>query len=105
DAALARWPAAKAGLELGATVCGEVIARAEFGVWLDIGAGHPALLLVPEMADAGVRGIQFEDYPQLGAVVEAHVVWLGDPAEIRLSQNPRTPVGSVEAASPDADRG
>jgi hypothetical protein len=93
DAALARWPAVKAGLAVGRAVRGEVIARAPFGVWVDIGAGHPALLLVPEMAGADVRPIRFEEYPELGAVVEARIVSLGDHAEISLTQNRRFGAG------------
>jgi ribosomal protein S1 len=89
DVALARWPEVRARLTVGQAVRGEVIARAPFGVWVDIGSEHPALLLVPEMAGAGVRPIRFEDYPELGAVVEARIVSLGDRAEIRLTQNPR----------------
>jgi ribosomal protein S1 len=93
EAALARWPAIKAGLAVGQLVRGEVIARAPFGVWVDIGAGHPALLLVPEMAGAQERSIRFEEYPELGAVVEARVVSLGDRAEISITQNPRISAG------------
>jgi ribosomal protein S1 len=93
DAALARWPAVKAGLAVGQTVRGEVIARAPFGVWVDIGVGHPALLLVPEMAGASERPIRFEEHPELGAVVEARVISLGDRAEISLTQNPRFAAG------------
>ena len=44
-----RWPQVRAGLAVGQAVRGEVIARAPFGVWVDIGAGWPALLQVPEM--------------------------------------------------------
>lgn len=93
DVALARWPAVKAVLVVGQVVRGEVIARAPFGVWVDIGAGHPALLLVPEMTGARERPIRFEEYPELGALIEARVVSLGDRAEISLTQNPRLPSG------------
>ena len=89
DAALARWPAVKAGLAVGQAVRGEVIARAPFGVWVDIAAEHPALLLVPEMSGARERPIRFEEYPALGAVVEARVIALGDRAEISLTQHPQ----------------
>jgi hypothetical protein len=88
DAALTRWPAIKAGLVVGQTVRGEVIARAPFGMWVDIGVGHPAVLLVPEMAGARERPIQFEEYPSLGVIAEARVVSLGDRAAISLTQNP-----------------
>jgi ribosomal protein S1 len=93
DAALARWPAIKAGLVVGQAVRGEVIARAPFGVWVDIGAGHPALLLVPEMASACERPIRLEEYPKLGKVIEARVISLGDRAEISLTQNPNFAAG------------
>jgi hypothetical protein len=88
DAARDRWPNAKARLSVSQMVRGEVIARAPFGVWVDIGAGQPALLLVPEMAGAWVRSVKFEDYPPLGAVIEARITRLGDHGEIGLSQHP-----------------
>jgi ribosomal protein S1 len=93
DAFSARWSTIKGALAVGQEVRGEVIARAPFGVWVDIGAGHPALLLVPEMAGACERPLRFEDYPQLGEVIEARIVSLGDRAEIRLTQNPQFAAG------------
>jgi hypothetical protein len=100
DAALARWPEVRSRLVVGQAVRGEVVARAPFGVWVDIGAGHPALLLVPEMAGARERPIRFEEYPALGAVVEARVISHGDRAEISLTQNPRFAAGSAPDAVP-----
>lgn len=102
DAALARWPELRARLVLGQPVCGEVIARAQFGVWVDIGVGHPALLLVPEMAGADARPIRFEEYPAIGAVVEASVISLGDRAEISLTQRPWFAARIAPEALPDA---
>lgn len=96
DAALARWPACRARLAAGQAVRGEVIARAPFGVWVDIATGHPALLLVPEMAGARERPIVFEDYPALGSTVEASIVALGERGEIGLSQYP--PAADAAAA-------
>jgi predicted RNA-binding protein with RPS1 domain len=84
--ALARWPTERKRLSVGLCVRGEVIARAPFGVWVDISAGHPALLLVAEMRDARERRIRFEDYPKMGEILEAHISSLGDRAEIALSQ-------------------
>jgi hypothetical protein len=81
---------------------GEVIARAPFGVWVDIAADHPALLLVPEMAGARERRIVFEDYPALGTVVEAWVVSLGERGEIALSQNPQAAEMAQRHAEPSA---
>lgn len=89
DAVLARWSAIRSCLSIGQLVRGEVIARAPFGVWVDVAAGHPALLLVPEMTGARERRIMFEDYPALGSTVEARVVSLGDRGEIALSQHPQ----------------
>jgi exosome complex RNA-binding protein Rrp4 len=89
EAALARWPEVRERLRIGQHVYGPVIARAPFGVWLDIHAGHPALLLVPEMRGAKERRITFDEYPAIGEVVEARIVALGERAEIRLTQHPQ----------------
>lgn len=89
DAALIRWPDERERLQVGQRVRGEVVARAPFGVWVDIAARHPALLRVPEMAGAREHPIRFEEYPPLGAVLEAWVLWLGERAEIVLSQHPQ----------------
>ena len=50
-----RWDEAKRALDIGQAISGEVVSRAPFGVWLDIGTSFPALLLVPDMKDAQVR--------------------------------------------------
>ena len=81
-----RWATVRETLRVGQRVSGEVIARAPFGVWLDIGVGFPALLLVPEMEGAQERRIQFEDYPALGATVPAWIKALGDHGEIGVTQ-------------------
>jgi predicted RNA-binding protein with RPS1 domain len=86
EAAVARWTSDRPGLSIGLTVQGKVIARAPFGVWVDIGAGHPALLLVPEMSGARERRITFDDYPALDTAIDARILWIGDRAEINLSQ-------------------
>ena len=57
------WPSIRQHVTVGQTVSGEAVARAPFGVWIDIGIGHPALLLVPEMAGARERSISFDEYP------------------------------------------
>jgi len=76
EAALARWPEIRERLRIGQHVRGSVIARAPFGVWVDIDPLHPALLLVPEMLRAQERRITFDDYPEIGEVVEAWIVAL-----------------------------
>jgi transcriptional accessory protein Tex/SPT6 len=85
--ALARWPENKTRLRIGQTIQGVVVARAPFGVWLDVDVGHPARLLVPDMAGAQIKPIRFFDYPQLGETVEVTVIFLDDRrAEIDVSQ-------------------
>jgi hypothetical protein len=84
--ALLDWPEVRDQLSIGQTVTGVVIARAPFGVWLDIGVNFPALLLVPEMQGAKLRRITFDDYPAVGARVEAQICALSDSAEIILTQ-------------------
>jgi ribosomal protein S1 len=84
--AAARWPAVRDGLQVGQTVRGTVIARAPFGVWLDIGVSFPALLLVPHMRGAKLRRITFEEYPPLGADVEGRLYVLGERGEIGVTQ-------------------
>ena len=54
-------------------VRGKVIARAEFGVWVDIGVGYPALLLVVNFANRDARAKNFFGYPSVGDSIEAKV--------------------------------
>jgi hypothetical protein len=79
-------PLIKERLNVGQMVSGRVIARAPFGVWLDIGVGRPALLLVVNMNDAGVQPIAAQDYPPKGAIVDARISSLGAQGEIGLTQ-------------------
>lgn len=84
--AVQRWQSNRPQIVKGQPVCGTVIARAPFGVWVDISVGHPALLLVPEMAEASKKRITFDEYPQIGSVLEANIAGTGEKAEIRLTQ-------------------
>jgi hypothetical protein len=84
--ALSRWPAVRSSLTLGQTVVGNVIARAPFGVWIDIGVSFPALLLVTRMEGARQRRITFDDYPQVGTVIDGRLVVLGEGGEIGITQ-------------------
>jgi hypothetical protein len=54
------------------------------------------------MAGARERPIRFEEYPALGAVVEAWVLWLGERAEIVLCQHPQAATGGCPDAEPGA---
>jgi predicted RNA-binding protein with RPS1 domain len=87
NAALERWPSIRQRLSAGQTVRGEVIARAPFGVWIDVGVGHPALLLVPEIEGARQRALSFDDYPLIGTKLEARIMCLGDGGQISLTQH------------------
>ncbi len=86
DAAIARWPEVRVLLHIGQQVRGSVIARAPFGIWLDIGVSQAALLLVTEMCGLWSSG-SFEDYPPIGEIVDARIVSLGERGEIALSQH------------------
>ncbi len=91
DSAAERWPAIRQSLTIGQTVTGQVISRAPFGVWLDIGVNQPALLLVVNMDGAKTRRITFDDFPEKGSKLSARVNALGDGGEIGLTQqNPDT---------------
>jgi len=87
DEALKRWPTVKKQLHIGQGISGEVIARAPFGVWLDIGVTFPALLIVPNMEGAKVRRIAFDDYPSKGTFLDGRINVLGNAGEIGVTQN------------------
>jgi hypothetical protein len=85
--ALANWPDVLHKLKPGQAVTGTVIARAPFSVWLDIGVGFPALLLVVYMKGADTRRITFDDYPAMGERVEGWITAMGDRGEIGVTQH------------------
>ena len=70
---------------VGDTFTGTVIARAPFGVWLDIGIGFPALLLAPNMIKSH-RSIESDDYPKIGDAIFTEIIGLSVGAEITLLQ-------------------
>ena len=82
-----RWTQVREGLEVGQLSTGVVVARAPFGVWVDIGVNFPALLLVPNMAGAKDHPIAFDDYPAIGTRLEACIIALGNRGEIGLMQD------------------
>lgn len=86
EAARQRWRSSPPKLAVGQAVEGVVVARAPFGVWLDIGVGHPALLLVTKMGGVRTVRLGFEDYPPLGTRLVGHVYVLGPDAEIGVTQ-------------------
>ncbi len=99
DVARERWPDIRQSLSIGQSVSGEVIARAPFGVWLDIEVPQPALLLVVNMMDAKTRRIRFDGYPAKGATIQARINALGDDGEIGLTQ--LNPDPKIEEETPD----
>lgn len=83
-----RWNDVRDSLQLNSTVKGLVVARAPFGVWIDIRVGFPALLLVPDMFQATQRQLRFVDYPPKGTLVRARIHAIGtDDVSIGLTQN------------------
>lgn len=86
DSANHRWGSVRASLRIGQVISGEVVARAPFGVWLDIGASFPALLLVPNMSAARLKRIRFEEYPDIGTIVEGRINTMGNCGEIGVTQ-------------------
>lgn len=97
EAAAQRLREVQAQLVVGQPIAGVVVARAPFGVFLDVGVSLPALLLVPEMEGAQQRRIVFDDYPAIGSIVEGRVVGFSESwCEIGVSQ--RYPEGVPWAA-------
>lgn len=79
----AEWEAVKRRLVIGQSVHDEVIARAPFGAWIDIGVGFPAELdiiliegLTPERYQAG-------DWCPIGSEITAFVGGFQDHREMR----------------------
>ena len=87
EADQARWPGVKAALQVGSAVAGEVVSRAPFGVWLDIGVAFPALLMVTNMHGAKLRRILFVDYPAIGTRIEGTINTLGNRGEIGIAES------------------
>jgi len=85
DRGSARWQRVRESLKIGQAVSGTVIARAPFGVWLDIGVGFPALLLVPNMQSKD-GPIPFTNYPAIGVHVEGYINAIGNEGEVGISQ-------------------
>lgn len=90
----AAWEAAKNRFALGSKVQGNVVAKFHFGVFVDINAGFPSLLLVVRMRGADQHPyMSMERYPAIGSAVEARVCgWTGGShRQIGLTQLERDP--------------
>ncbi len=81
------WERVKVRLSVGAEVTGEVVARAPFGAWLDIGIGFPALLEIIELTDLTHEAYRIGDWCPLGSQVCAWVTgFKDDQRQVYLSQ-------------------
>jgi ribosomal protein S1 len=68
------WEAAKARLPVGTSVSGVVVARPGFGVFLDIGVGFPALMLVPDIKGLTPEKYRAGDWCPIGSKVDGEVI-------------------------------
>lgn len=88
------WEALKENLAVGQGVTGEVIARAPFGVWLDIGVGFPAEVDIIVIDDLTPERYRADDWCPIGSTVTAFVGGFLDNRhiehgrEVRLYQRP-----------------
>jgi ribosomal protein S1 len=77
----ADWESLKLRVSLGSRVSGAVVARYPFGVFVDIGAGFPALLLIVRFKEVKHRGDSLiESFPSLGSTIEARILGWADGA-------------------------
>ncbi|MEZ6048764.1 MAG: S1 RNA-binding domain-containing protein [Planctomycetaceae bacterium] len=83
------WESVKAELQIGQLVSGTVVARRPFGVFVDIGAGFPALVLVVNLKDARTTPYSSIDmYPQIGDHINARVnAFVDHNRQIGMTEN------------------
>jgi small subunit ribosomal protein S1 len=80
-----QWAETKLRHPIGSPIEGVVVKVEPYGVWVGVGNGTEALLLVPEIG-GDVRK-QIEDYPQVGEWIAAKVLWHNDQQrKLSLSQ-------------------
>jgi len=68
-----KWKLLKNQLAIGKSVTGTVVAKAHFGVWLDIGAEFPAFLLIVSIRDLTPEKYRSDEWCPLGDSVVATV--------------------------------
>jgi ribosomal protein S1 len=97
----ADWELVKAGPHRGSRVSGRVVARYLFGIFLDIGAGFPALLSITQFNPRPKRRpVVLEDYPAVDSMVIARVVGFNDRnRQIGLTQLDPDPALDTEKPS------
>lgn len=88
DSRASDWEDAKNRFPVGSHVSGPVKLRAPFGLWLDVGAGFPAVLLATRLQPAMRADEYFTQGPRLGDVVSATVCLHADDRQLILTQRP-----------------
>jgi ribosomal protein S1 len=68
----AAWLSSKQRFAVRSVVCGTIVVRYPFGVFVDIGVGFPALLLIDRFRDAKPRTTP-ADFPPVGSLTEAKI--------------------------------
>ena len=86
------WDDVKQLFPVGTEVTGVVQSVHPFGVFIDLGVSFPGLIMVPELAGESPK--QIEDYPQIGQMVSAKVLWHRDSnQQVCLTQKSFSPTG------------
>lgn len=99
----ALWLKAKSTHPLGSLVRGKVVLCAHFGLFLDIGAGFPVLLLIHRFADADPSREWTEYCPPVGSEIEGRVIVHNDPArQIAITQRPPLAWNQIRECQVDA---
>ncbi|REJ69175.1 MAG: hypothetical protein DWQ31_05675 [Planctomycetota bacterium] len=73
DDRIAAWNGVKRSCPVGSIVSGAVMLKAPFGLWLDVGVGFPALLLITRL-EHPTTSREYEDFgSQVGNEIRATV--------------------------------
>ena len=72
------WEKVKASLKKDEEVSGTVVARAPFGVWLDLGVGFPALIETIVITGMDRNMYEEDNYCPVGSIVRAKVSGIRD---------------------------
>jgi hypothetical protein len=75
---LADWERVKRSLPIGSRVSGRLVLKAPFGVWMDVGAGFPAILLITRFARAYTYDMYMQHGPEEDDVLDATVYLFND---------------------------
>lgn len=106
-AANCEWAALKQRLAVGQSITGEVIARAPFGAWVDLGVGFPGLLEIICIADLTPEQYRAGDWCPVGSKVTAFIggfrddghqigLWQVRPGEQRQAEPTAAPASDGE---------